>query len=261
MSLELQERPTETTVKHGSETVTSIADADAPTPVLSEWGQGRSMWGGQASDDAASTAILTFPGRERDQITKVGEALRAYESRRPTVTSTSTLTIAATVAERLLRDLLSASIAMFTARAFETLREVVTSQEAHRDAEYLKHPEYRAFKELGRWLRAPDEEIAAMVGVGRTTPYAWARDQRTPRPEAARKLYQTHAVVASLVQLLGEDAAIRWLCDEDPLRRARLLRGDLAAVQREAQRVVFPSPRRPRPGSWIPDDAEDDELD
>jgi hypothetical protein len=115
-------------------------------------------------------------------------------------------------------------------------------------------PAFRAFKELGCWLEATDEEIATMAGVGRTTPYTWLREGREPRRSTVRSMFQTHAALAALVQRLGEPDAIRWLVHDEPSRRERLLAGDLASVQTEMRPVIFArSRRRTRPGSWVPD--------
>jgi hypothetical protein len=118
---------------------------------------------------------------------------------------------------------------------------------------------FDAFKDLVRWLQATDDEVASMVGVGRTTPYAWKRDGREPRRSTVRKLFQTHAVLAGLVNKLGEDAAVNWLVLDDPSRRERVLAGDLASVQNEARPLLFRrSQRRVRPGSWMPDEGTDE---
>jgi hypothetical protein len=120
-------------------------------------------------------------------------------------------------------------------------------------------PAFDAFKDLVRWLRATDDEVASMIGVGRTTPYAWKREGREPRRSTVRKLFQTHAVLAGLVNKLGEEPAVEWLVLDDPSRRERVLAGDLAAVQNEARPLLFGRrQRRIRPGSWMPDEGTDE---
>jgi hypothetical protein len=117
---------------------------------------------------------------------------------------------------------------------------------------------YDAFKDLVGWLQATDAEVAAMVGVGRTTPYGWKRDGREPRRETVRRLFAAHAVVGALARRLGDEAASRWVVIEDPSRRERILAGDIASVQDEARSVLFARRRRRmRPGSWIPEDERD----
>src|SRR5262249_55741433 len=57
---------------------------------------------------------------------------------------------------------------------------------------------FTAFKDLGRWLNADDEQIAGMLGIGRTTAYSWKRERREPRPDNARRIYEFHAVLDSV---------------------------------------------------------------
>jgi hypothetical protein len=123
----------------------------------------------------------------------------------------------------------------------------------------ITNPEARMVDDLAKWLRAAKGEIAEMIGTGRTTPYAWSRENRIPRPEVRRKLHQAHALAAAMIQRLGEERGISWLSDESPARRDSFLKGNTIAVQREAHQILFTSARRrPRPGSWIPPEADDD---
>jgi hypothetical protein len=133
-------------------------------------------------------------------------------------------------------------------RAFDTLA-----------APSMAGPEFAMVEDLARWLRSSKAEIATMIGAGRTTPYTWLRESRQPRPLVRRKLYQSHALASGLVRRLGEDTAIRWLCDESTVRRSNFLRGDTDAVQREAHRILFtPTRRRARPGGWSPPESDVD---
>lgn len=123
-------------------------------------------------------------------------------------------------------------------------------------------PAYDAFKDLVEWLDATDDEVASMVGVGRTTPYDWKRAGREPRRSTVRLLFQCHAILSALVKKLGEPRAKAWLLVEDPERRERLLRGDIAAIQTETRPIIFGVARpRTRPGSWMPDDRSDDSAE
>lgn len=116
-------------------------------------------------------------------------------------------------------------------------------------------PAFNAFKELVGWLQATDADVAAMVGVGRTTPYSWKREGREPRRENVRRLFAAHTVVAALVRRLGEDDATQWLVYDDPSRRERILAGDLASIQAQARDLLFPRRRRrERAGAWRSDD-------
>ena len=57
-------------------------------------------------------------------------------------------------------------------------------------AESAKTAAFRAFRELARLLRVSDDELTHVIGIGRTTPYAWERVGREPRPNTVRRLYQ-----------------------------------------------------------------------
>lgn len=128
--------------------------------------------------------------------------------------------------------------------------------------EEQRSPAYDAFKDLGQWLDATDDEVAEMVGIGRTTPYDWKRVGREPRRSTVRLLFQCHAVLSALVKKLGEPQAKEWLLVEDPKRRERLLSGDIAAIQAETRPIIFGTARpRARRGSWMPDDRTDDPTD
>jgi hypothetical protein len=98
---------------------------------------------------------------------------------------------------------------------------------------------FRAFKDLGAWLDAEDSEIADMVGVGRTTPYTWRRDNREPRAATAQRIYEHHATLDSLRRRLGRDQLRAWLHEGSPTRRERLLRGGLQSLGPEVHGVVF----------------------
>ena len=97
----------------------------------------------------------------------------------------------------------------------ETPATAVTSERAR-----ARSPDYQAFKDLCRWLNLTDEEAARVVGVRRTTPYAWERDGTRPRPETARRMYQVHAAIAALVQRYSEEEAMRfsWPAQRPPRR-------------------------------------------
>ena len=117
---------------------------------------------------------------------------------------------------------------------------------------------YAAFKDLGRWLMLTDPDIARMVGIKRTTAYAWERDDTTPRPATVRTLMQHHAIVAAVVDRLGEVRGMDWLAAGSPSAVDLLLQGDLAAVDRRVGDLVFtPAAPSPLPGGYTPDDDDD----
>ena len=77
---------------------------------------------------------------------------------------------------------------------------------------------FRAFTELRGWLNLSVPETATLVGIGRTTANAWERVGHEPRPRRARRLYELHALAATLVRRLGVEGATAWLQRGDPSR-------------------------------------------
>jgi len=124
---------------------------------------------------------------------------------------------------------------------------------ARENAQEQAPPAFTAFTELSRWLRLTVDDTAQLVGVGRTTPYTWQRDGREPQPATARRLYQVHALVAALIQELGQARAIAWLEGGEPSPRQLLLTGDLESVMRAARPLIFgqAAQRMPAPGSLV----------
>jgi hypothetical protein len=113
---------------------------------------------------------------------------------------------------------------------------------------------YRAFKQLGAWLSVDDEQVSDMLGIGRTTPYAWKREAREPRPENARRVYEYHAVLDSLRRRLGLSGFQLWLRSGHPTRRERLLAGELEALDRDVHSVLFQQTTEDRPDlGWAPE--------
>lgn len=117
---------------------------------------------------------------------------------------------------------------------------------------------FRAFKDLGRWLALSDTEVATMVGIRRTTAYAWERDGHEPRPATVRRLMQQHALVASVIDRLGEPAGQAWLLASSPNIAERLLEGDIASVDRQISDLVFArTTETSLPGAFIDDEEPD----
>jgi hypothetical protein len=121
---------------------------------------------------------------------------------------------------------------------------------------------YVTFKNLGTWLQATDDEIADAVGVGRTTPYAWQRERRTPTPRTLRRLYQMSSALSAVFQHLGDEKASMWLYENGARRRKLILAGELGELDADIDRVVFAgAPARVVPGTWIPDDRASDTVE
>jgi hypothetical protein len=100
-------------------------------------------------------------------------------------------------------------------------------------------PAYEAFKALGRWLNADDAAIADMVGVGRTTPYAWKRDGREPRAATSQRIYEYHATLDALRRRLGIRGLRTWLHEGVTARRNVLLAGNLERLEQDVHEVLF----------------------
>lgn len=103
---------------------------------------------------------------------------------------------------------------------------------------------YQSCKDLASWLNMTDEEVAAIVGVGRTTPYAWKRGAE-PRPAAARPLYQLHAVVRALHKRLGQARLEDWLGHGKPYPRKLLEQGNIDRFEELADPIIFPRSEAP----------------
>jgi hypothetical protein len=117
---------------------------------------------------------------------------------------------------------------------------------------------YAAFKDLGRWLMLDDPTVARMVGIKRTTPYAWVRESREPRPATVRLLLQHHAVVAAVVDRLGTDGAWAWLAAGSPNPVELLLAGRLDAVDEQVGELVFArTVATPPAGGYLPEHDDD----
>jgi hypothetical protein len=96
-----------------------------------------------------------------------------------------------------------------------------------------------AFKDLGDWLGAADEEIAIAIGIGRTTVYSWRREGREPRRGTAQRIYEYHSVLASLRRRLGAQGFALWLSTGNPARRELLLAGKLESLGAAVDAALF----------------------
>lgn len=113
---------------------------------------------------------------------------------------------------------------------------------------------YRAFTELTAWLGMTQEETATLLGIGRTTPLAWRRGHE-PQPARARRLFQTHALVKTLVRRLGTDEARRWLGRGTPSPLELIRSGNVAAADDRAEAMIFGAAVPSRLDAWVDNDA------
>jgi hypothetical protein len=133
------------------------------------------------------------------------------------------------------------SLLLFQLKAFEATPSVIERERAGiaRREPVADPPAFAAFKALGRWLGADDAAIADMVGVGRTTPYAWKRAGHEPRAGTAQRIYEYHATLDSLRRRLGPDGLRRWLHEGVPPRRDELLAGGLERLEADVHALLF----------------------
>jgi hypothetical protein len=118
---------------------------------------------------------------------------------------------------------------------------------------------YRTFVELADWLGLTQAQTAELLGMGRTTPLAWEREGHEPQPARARRLYQTHALVSTLVRRLGREDTRRWLEAGDPSPLALIGKGDVTRADDLADELIFgtyPSPERL--GGWAEEGTDTD---
>lgn len=119
---------------------------------------------------------------------------------------------------------------------------------------------YRAFVELADWLGLTQAQTADVLGMGRTTPLAWKREGHEPQPARARRLYQTHALVSTLLRRLGREEMRRWMESGNPSPLNLIAEGDVTGADDLADELIFgtaPSRER-RMSAWVdePIDAE-----
>jgi hypothetical protein len=127
------------------------------------------------------------------------------------------------------------------------------------DPELRETRAYRTFVELADWLEMSQAEAARLLGMGRTTPLAWRRAGHEPQPARARRLYQTHALVSTLVRRLGRDETRRWLAAGDPSPLALIAQGDVTSADDLADELIFgTAPSRERLGAWIEEPVDTD---
>lgn len=98
---------------------------------------------------------------------------------------------------------------------------------------------YKKFKDVARWLGLSDAETARLIGVGRTTPYAWEREAREVRPSKAGYLFEYFALLSSILGRMGADQLQVWLDSGNPTPRLLLTTRRLAAAYDAAHEILF----------------------
>ncbi|HTC58841.1 MAG TPA: TIGR04255 family protein [Solirubrobacteraceae bacterium] len=124
-------------------------------------------------------------------------------------------------------------------REHSTLLEV--GQAARRERTFRSRA-YGQFIELAQWLERSRAETADLLEIGRTTPSAWEREGREPQPRHARRLYQTHALLDSLISRQGSAETHRWLHAGSPSPLELIAGGRLDLAEDRAHSLIYGHP-------------------
>lgn len=178
------------------------------------------------------------------------------EPRRPARWSEAVHDLIDGVFEKLLEHVAST---VETFSVSESTFSVLTLREPPRESR-PSPPAFAAFKDVVRWLEAPDGDVAEAVEIGRTTPYAWRREGHGPRASTTRRMYEYHAVLSSLRRRLGPTEFHRWLFTGRPSPRELLLAGDLDRIESQVHGILFPRVETGVDLAWAPEDSRPEEM-
>lgn len=118
---------------------------------------------------------------------------------------------------------------------------------------------YRTFVELADWLGLTQAQTADLLGMGRTTPLAWNREGHEPQPARARRLYQAHALVSTLLRRLGSEEMHRWMEAGNPSPLDLIAEGDVTGADDLADELIFgTAPSRERLSAWVDEPIDTD---
>jgi hypothetical protein len=120
-----------------------------------------------------------------------------------------------------------------------------------------------AVRDLTNWLGRTDDEVAEICRYSLRASKYWARG-KVPRPSTVRRLFETHALLSSLVRKLGRSGARQWMEEPTATGSTRLealsLEDGMTSVVREASKVLFTSQRREVPRSESVESAAASEV-
>lgn len=106
-----------------------------------------------------------------------------------------------------------------------------------------------AVEALQRWLNLSIEQVADLVGVSRSAVHYWKRENKLPRPGAARNLYRVHALVRAVQAATAPDPALNALArrpdDGGPSAYELLLQGRYDSAERLIRPLIFRRDRQP----------------
>jgi hypothetical protein len=88
-------------------------------------------------------------------------------------------------------------------------------------------------------FEVPMEAVAAMAGIGRTTPMHWRRTGASPRPSTVRELWRLYGMAMSLRAALGSAGTRSWLRSGESSPLSLLEAQDLGKFERLVARVAF----------------------
>jgi transcriptional regulator with XRE-family HTH domain len=103
-------------------------------------------------------------------------------------------------------------------------------------------PHVEAYQRLREAFRITDDELADVVGVGRTTPYKWSREGASPKPTTLRLILRLDAIVRGLLASRERTSFDEWLLLGDPSPIALLRRHDFDRFERRAHAAIFARP-------------------
>jgi len=102
-----------------------------------------------------------------------------------------------------------------------------------------------AYQRLRDALPLADEELAEVLGVGRTTPYKWSREGSAPKAKTLRIILQLDAIVRGLIASRGRADFDEWLVLGDPTPVQLLREHSIDLFERRAHAAIFtPIPGR-----------------
>jgi excisionase family DNA binding protein len=103
-------------------------------------------------------------------------------------------------------------------------------------------PHIGAFRRLRESLPITDDELADIVGVGRTTPYKWIREGVSPKPKTRRLIMQIDAIVRGLHAVQGQAQFNEWFVVGMPSPLQLLRDGAIDIFERRAHATIFKPP-------------------
>jgi DNA-binding XRE family transcriptional regulator len=105
-----------------------------------------------------------------------------------------------------------------------------------------------AFQRLREALPLTDDELALVVGVGRTTPYKWNREGSSPQPKTRRLLLRLDAIVRGLLASQDRAEFDQWLLVGDPAPIQLLRDQAIEIFERLAHAAIFKPASQRSPG-------------